>query len=61
MLKSKKILRIIDKRKIQGWDWLRKLKKLAHADNKKQVEDDGKDKAKDYGGDTYKGKKNANY
>ncbi|MCF2139128.1 MAG: DNA polymerase II large subunit [Candidatus Lokiarchaeota archaeon] len=57
LLKSKKILRIIDKRKIPGWEWLLKLKKLAHADNKAKIEDDGKDKAKDYGGDTYKGKK----
>ncbi len=57
LLKSKKILRVIEKRKITGWEWLRKLKKLAHKDNKKQLDDDGKDKAKDYGGDTYKGKK----
>lgn len=57
LLKSKKILRVIDKRKIPGWEWLVKLKKLAVADNKKKLEDDGKDKAKDYGGDTYKGKK----
>ena len=57
LLKSKKILRVIDKRKIKGWDWLRKLKKLAHADTKKKIDEDGKDKAKDYGGDTYKGKK----
>jgi DNA polymerase II large subunit len=57
LLKSKKIQKIIDKREIAGWEWLKKLKKLAHSDNKKKLEDDGKDKSKDYGGDTYKGKK----
>ncbi len=57
LLKSKKILRTIDKRKIPGWDWLRQLKELAHSDNKAKIDNEEKDKAKDYGGDTYKGKK----
>ncbi|MHA1584957.1 MAG: DNA polymerase II large subunit [Promethearchaeota archaeon] len=57
LLKSKKILRIIDQMGIEGWDWLRELKELAHADNKSKTENEDKDKAKDYGGDTYKGKK----
>ncbi len=57
LLKSKKILRVIDKRKIPEWEWLLKLKKLAQAKNEDKLEDNGKDKALDYGGDTYKGKK----
>jgi len=57
LLKAKKILRIIDKRKIEGWDWLRKLKKLAFTNSETPPDDDSKDNALDYGGDTYKGKK----
>ena len=55
LLKSKKILRIIEKRNIPSWEWLSELKKLGHASNKTELQE--KDKAKDYGGDTYKGKK----
>ncbi|MHA1746155.1 MAG: DNA polymerase II large subunit [Promethearchaeota archaeon] len=57
LLKAKKILRIIDKRKIEGWDWLRKLKKLAQTDDEVASDENSKDKELDYGGDTYKGKK----
>ena len=59
LLKAKKILRIIDKRKIKGWEWLKKLKKLGQTvqnieEEKEEVEE--KDKSQDYGGDLYKGK-----
>ncbi|MCK5345630.1 MAG: hypothetical protein KAR20_19605, partial [Candidatus Heimdallarchaeota archaeon] len=47
----------IDKRKIEGWEWLRKLKKLAISDSEAPTDDESKDKALDYGGDTYRGKK----
>ncbi len=59
LLKSKKILRVIDGMGIKGWDWLYKLKKLAHADKDEvlEEEEEEKDKQKDYGGDTYKGNK----
>ncbi|MHA1610639.1 MAG: DNA-directed DNA polymerase II large subunit, partial [Promethearchaeota archaeon] len=57
LLKAKKILRVIEKRKIPEWEWLIKLKKLGQAENDEKPEENGKDKALDYGGDTYKGKK----
>lgn len=55
LLKSKKILKIIEKRKIPGWEWLGDLKKLGQKQDDKK--DDQKDKQLDYGGDNYKGKK----
>ena len=69
LLKAKKILKIIEKRKIPGWDWLNELKKLGAKEEPKKEEkpkvegdqvkkeEDGKDKQLDYGGDNYKGKK----
>ena len=56
LLKSKKIQIIIDKRKITGWEWLKKLKKLGQIDQNKEENADEKDKSQDYGGDLYKGK-----
>ena len=60
LLKSKKILKIIDKRKIAGWEWLTKLKKLGYAkkeEKPKEEPDNDRDKDQQYGGDTYiKGK-----
>jgi DNA polymerase II large subunit len=56
LLKSKKIQIIIDKRKISGWEWLKKLKKLGQIDQSKEENAGEKDKSQDYGGDLYKGK-----
>jgi DNA polymerase II large subunit len=57
LLKSKKILKTVEKRKMASWYWLKELKKFQHAEEQKKVSDSDKDKAKDYGGDTYKGNK----
>jgi len=56
LLKSKKIQIIIDKRKISGWEWLKKLKKLGQIDQSKEENADEKDKSQNYSGDLYKGK-----
>jgi DNA polymerase II large subunit len=57
LLKSKKIMKTIDKLKIPGWDWLKDLKKLGQAEIPKKEPESEKDKQLDYGGDTYKGNK----
>ncbi len=57
LLKSKKIQIIIDNRKITGWEWLKKLKKLGQIDQSKEESEEEKDKSQDYGGDLYKGKR----
>ncbi len=58
LLKSKKILRVVENKNIEGWDWLNELKHLAHANEDAPHEDETeKDKQKDYGGDNYKAKK----
>ena len=56
LLKAKKIQKIIDKRKIPGWEWLKKLKKLSQIDQNAEDIADEKDKSQNYEGDLYKGK-----
>ncbi|MHA1729179.1 MAG: DNA polymerase II large subunit [Promethearchaeota archaeon] len=37
LLKSKKVLIIIDKMKISGWDWLKEIKKYSHSDENNEI------------------------
>lgn len=58
LLKSGKILKIIDKMKIPGWDWLKDIKKLSHTEDTAQKKDEKTDDKKevDYGSGQYDGK-----
>ncbi len=58
LLKAKKLLKVIDKRNIEGWKWLHDIKKYSQKtdEDKKKTEEAEKNKEGEYGGGLYDGK-----
>ncbi|MHA1819245.1 MAG: DNA polymerase II large subunit [Promethearchaeota archaeon] len=74
LLKSKKILKVIKKMKIPGWEWLEEIKKYSHSEDKKSSgggeksgdrgenggdnDEEERERGGEYGGGLYDGKGN---
>ena len=58
LLKAKKLLKVIDKRNIEGWKWLHDIKKYSQKsdEDKKKTDEAEKTKEGEYGGGLYDGK-----
>ncbi|MCP4762181.1 MAG: DNA polymerase II large subunit, partial [archaeon] len=58
LLKSKKIMKVIDKMEIPGWEWLKEVKKYSHTDDDNKKGEAENQKEGEYGGGLYDGSAN---